>query len=159
MTGFNVLDTHPRGFVNPVTFRAPLILTPAFDTAPTVVRMAFARGMTLSLTYTRGAAGGAADLQFQSSIYGVAADVVAGSGEWSVATLLASGVLVPGAQVASDLQGEYITYKEEGTGAAETRTYVIEFASPIERLRIHARESVTGVPGTPGTLALVAEVW
>jgi hypothetical protein len=158
MTGFNVLDTHPRGWVNPVTFRASAILTAAFVSGP-IVAVAFARGMTLHATYTRGAVGGAFDMQFQSSIYGVAADVVAGSGEWSIATLLASGVLVPGVQVASDLQGEYVTYKEEGTGAAETRTYSLTFSEPIERLRIYARESVTGIPGTPGTLALIAEVW
>jgi hypothetical protein len=157
MTGFNVLDTYPRGFVNPVTFRASLILTAAFNAAPTIVPVAFARGMTLQLTYTRGAVGGAADLQFQSSIYAVAADVPAGAGEWAIATLYDSGLLVPGAPVGSNIQGEYITYQEEGTGAAETRTYVIKFASPIERLRVHARES--GVPGTPGLLALYAEVY
>jgi len=119
--------------------------------------VAGAGSITLSLTYTRGAASGAADWQLQSSIYAVAGNVPAGAGEWANESLYAAGAVVAGADSQSLDQAEYTTYTSTSANA-ETVTYgPIELDHTIERLRIRARES--GVVGTPGTLAIVMEVY
>ena len=87
----------------------------------------------------------------------MAALVPAGAGEWANGTLYDSGLLAAGADTQSLIQGEHITYTEEGTGAAEARIYaLIPLRGVIERIRIPARES--GVAGTPGTCQITAEL-
>lgn len=151
-------DAHPKGWANPVTMRASAALPAAgaWDAAPTEQNCFGARGVTLSLTYTRGAAGGAFDFQFEYSIYSVAANVPAGAGEWAEGTLYDPGALAPGVDVQSRVQQEYVTYGSTGAAAA-TFGYDLVFDGPVERIRIAARES--GVPGTPGTLVIAAEFW
>ncbi len=77
MPNFPKERSHPVGFTNPVVMRASAALTWAWDVTPIEMFCAGAEGVTLSLTYTRGAAGGAYYWQMVFSIYAVVGDVPA----------------------------------------------------------------------------------
>ena len=159
MPSLPIFSPHPVGFTNPVTMRASAALPAAgaWDAAPTEQSVAGAGSVLISFTYTRGAAGGAFDWQLESSIYSVAANVPAGAGEWGDETVIAVGGVVAGADTQSLVQDEYQTFTSSGA-AAETFVFgPIELDHVVERIRIPARES--GVTQTPGTLAVVVELY
>ena len=159
MPNLPIANTYPVAWVNPVTMRASAALPAAgaWDATPTEQNVAGAGSVTFSLTYTRGAAGGAFDFQIQSSIYSIAGNVPAGAGEWADEAAYAIGAVGAGADTQSRVQAEYQTFQATGA-AAETFTFgPIDLAHTIERLRVTARES--GVVGTPGTLAIVMECY
>ena len=148
-------NSHPVGWVNPVTMRASAALPAAgaWDATPTEQNVAGARSVTLSFTYTQGAAGGAFDWQVQASPYSIAANVPAGAGEWADEALYSAGAVAGGADTQSLVQAEYQTFDPTGA-AAETFVYgPFEIDHTIERIRIPCRES--GQVGSPGTLAVV----
>lgn len=158
MVLFSIGDTYPKGWANPTTVKASAALPAAgaWDT-PTVCVSAYANTMRLHFTYTRGAAGGAFDFQVETSIYSVAANVPAGAGEWADPSVEAVGAVVAGADTQSLVQDGYNTFTSQGA-AAETFTYgPLQLNGTIERYRVTTRES--GVIGTPGTLAVVAELY
>ena len=158
MPNLPISSPHPVGFSNPVTIKASAALPAAgaWDT-PTIHAVAGAGSIVLSLTYTRGAANGAFDFQVQTSIYAIVGNVPAGAGEWANEAIYAAGAVVAGVDTTSLVQREFERYTSQAA-AAETFTFgPIELGHVIERLRVTARES--GVVGTPGTLAIVAELY
>jgi len=144
---------HPLGTTNPVTVRASAVLEAAgaWDPTPTEFSVAGYKYITLYLSYTRGAAEGAVDFQFESSPY--SADI-AGVEDWFNMTIYSAGAVAAAADTQSRIQIEYITY--QATAAAiENFVYgPVEFGASVERMRIPCRES--GVVATPGTAHLVA---
>ena len=155
----NIPIAHPVAWANPVTLRASAALAAAgaWDATPTEQNVAGAGSVLLSITYTRGAAGGAFDFQLQTSIYSVGANVPAGAGEWANEAIYEPGAVVAGVDTTSLVQREFERYTSQGA-AAETFLFgPVELAHVVERVRIAARES--GVVGTPGTLAIVAELY
>lgn len=150
--------THPPGFANPVILRASAALPAAgaWDAAPTETPCAFVDNVTISFTYTRGAAGGAFDWQLETSIYAVAANAPAGASEWVTQAIYAAGAVVAGADTTSLVQRELQSYTSTGAGAEDFAFGPIALDSTIERIRIRARES--GVVLTPGTLQITAEM-
>jgi hypothetical protein len=153
-----ILDPMPRGYTNPVTLRASAALPAAgaWDTAPTESPVANADNMTLSFTYTRGAAGGAFDWQLEVSIYAVTANVPAGASEWVTESLYAAGAVAAGADTTSLVQRELQSYTSQGAVAEDFVFGPIVLDRTVERVRVRAKES--GVVGTPGTLSIVAEI-
>jgi hypothetical protein len=152
-------ETAPRGWTNPITARdsAALAAAGAWDAAPIEFYTSGAHTMRLQFTYTRGAAGGAFDFQVESSIYAIAANVPAGAGEWADPSVEAVGAVAAGADTQSLIQDGYDTFTSQGA-AAETFTYgPVQLNGTVERVRVPCRES--GVVGTPGTLAIVAELF
>ena len=123
----------------------------AWDATPTTIITAGADRLTLFLNYTRGAAGGAVDIQILASPYSIAGLVPAGGAQWVTMTLYESGGVVAGADSQSLIQREYLTYTSQAA-AAEAFTYGPLDISGIERIQVRARES--GVVGTPGTLQI-----
>ena len=159
MPNLPVFSPHPVAYVNPVTMRASAALPAAgaWDAAPAEQNVAGAGSILVSITYTRGAAGGAMDWQLQASIYSLAANVPAGAGEWGDESLLGTGAVVAGADTQNLVQAEYQTFTSQGADA-ETFVYgPIELNHVVERIRIPCRES--GVVGTPGTAAVVVECY
>jgi len=159
MPNIPIFQSHPVAWQNPVTLRASVALPAAgaWDAAPTEQNVAGGGSVLISFTYTQGAAGGAFDWQLQASPYSVAANVPAGAGEWGDESLHAMGAVAGGADTQSLVQAEYQTFDPVGA-AAETFVYgPISLDHTVERVRIPCRES--GVVGTPGTLAVVMEVY
>jgi len=157
MPNLPISASHPVGFVNPVTIKASAALEAAgaWDT-PTIHAVAGAGSIVLSLTYTRGAVGGAFDFQVQTSIYSIVGNVPAGAGEWANESIYQPGAVVAGVDTTTLTQREFERYTSQGA-AAETFVYgPITLDHVIERIRVATRES--GVVGTPGTLAIVAEL-
>lgn len=144
-------------WVNPVTFRASAALPAAgaWDATPTEQNVAGASALRLSLTYTRGAAGGAFEFQVESSIYAVVGNVPAGASEWVTEPLFEVDTIAAGTDAVSLVQRESVSYTSTGAGAEDFFMMPIDLAG-IERIRIRARE--TGVVGTPGTLSIVGEL-
>lgn len=156
--GLGIFSPHPPGWSNPTTVRASVALPAAgaWDT-PTVCVCAGANTMRLQFSYTRGAAGGSFDVQIETSIYSIAANVPAGAGEWANPSVEAVGAVVAGADTQSLIQDGYGTFTSTGA-AIDTFTYgPIQLNGTIERFRVTARES--GIIATPGTLAIVAELY
>lgn len=124
----------------------------AWDTTPTTLTIAGAQAVMLHLSYTRGGAGGAVDYQVQVSPYSIAALVPAGAAQWIAAAEYLAGTLAAGADTASNIQREYVTY--EATGAAQEAWAFgpIITSGQIERLRVVARES--GAVATPGSFGV-----
>ena len=85
------------------------------------------------------------------------ANVPAGAGEWADEALYSAGAVVAGADSQSLVQDEYQTYTSTSANAETFVFGPIALNHTIERLRIPCRES--GVTGTPGTLAVVMEVY
>ena len=154
-----ILDTHPRGWTNPVTLRADAALgaAGAWDAAPTESFSSGAQFITLSFTYERGAAGGAFDFQLETSLYAVVGNVPTGASEWDIASLYASGAVAAGVDSQSRVQREYDTYASTGAGDESWPYGPIALVGTVERVRIRARES--GVVGTPGDLVISATLF
>jgi hypothetical protein len=154
-----ILDSHPRGWQNPVNLRvsAALPAAGAWDATPVESFSSGAHNLTLSFTYTRGAAGGAFDWQLEVSIYAVAALVPAGASEWVTESLYAAGGAVAGVDSQSRVQREFQTYQATGAAAEDFVFGPIALNGTIERFRVTARES--GVVGTPGDLQIAAELF
>ena len=150
-----LFSPHPRGYANPVTFRvsAALAGAGAWDAAPVESSASGAAALTLSLTYTRGAAGGAFDFQIETSSYSVVALVPAGASEWVTASVYDPGAVAGGADTQSRVQREYITFASQGAAAEDFVYGPISLHGTIERIRISGRES--GIVATPGTLSIV----
>ena len=142
--------SHPLGTINPVTFRAAAILLAAgaWDVAPLEISVAGFRWLTLFLTYTRGAAGGAVDFQAESSPN--SADTVLE--DWFTQTLYAPGVMAAGTDIVSRVQRELITYLATGAAAENFVFGPIEIGGAVERMRVRARES--GDVANPGNIAI-----
>ena len=154
-----ILDTHPRGWTNPVNARATAALgaASAWDATPTEFFVSGARSLTLAFTYTRGAAGGAFDYQIEVSIYAVAGNAPAGAAEWITESIYAAGAVAGGADTQSRVQREYQTYASQGAAAEDAVYGPIALNGTIERVRVRARES--GVVGPPGTLQVSGELF
>jgi len=157
MPNIPIYNPHPVAWQNPVTLRASAALPAAgaWDTAPTEQNVAGGEELRLSLTYTRGAAGGAFEFQVEVSIYSVAANVPAGASEWVTQALFEPDTIAAGSDAVSLIQRESVSYTSTGAAAEDF------FPSPIslqgiERIRVRARE--TGVVGTPGTLSIVGQM-
>ena len=157
MTPDSVLS-HPRGYSNPVVLRisAALPAAGAWDATPVESFSTNAKDLTLSFTYTRGAAGGAFDFQLETSIYSVVALAPAGAAEWVTEAIYAAGAVAAGADTTSLVQRELQTYTSQGAAAEDFVYGPIEISGTIERIRCRARES--GVVGTPGLLQITAEM-
>ena len=156
-----ILDPYPRGWQNPINARASAALEAAgaWDTAPTEFFCSGAKALSLTFTYTRGAAGGAFDWQIEASPYSGDTFGPAGAGVWANQTALAVGAVVLGLDTQSQVQAEYITYGSQGAAIETVIVGPIYLAGVIERLRIQARESADGVIGAPGTLQITAELF
>jgi hypothetical protein len=152
------IDPYPKAWRNPVVMRAFAALTAAWDATPTEQNIYGAQGLTLSFTYTRGAPGGAFDYQVELSPYSVIALVPTGASEWVTESIYAAGAVALGADTQSREQREYQTYGSQGA-AAEDYQIDLELQAPYERIRVRARESADGVPGTPGNLQTTMVVW
>ena len=148
---------HPVGFVNPVVLRATAALTWAWDAAPIETFCAGAEGVTLSLTYTRGAADGAYYWQMEFSIYADANDAPAGAQEWSDQSLLAPGPVLVNVDSQSQVQEDH---QEYGSKQAAAEAYIfgpVILAFKPQRMRIRCRESVH--EQDPGTLQITGIFW
>ena len=154
-----VFNTHPRGWVNPVNVRATAALAAAgaWDATPTEFFVSGAQNLTLGLTYTRGAAGGAFDFQIEVSLYAVVGNAPTGAAEWITESLYSASAVAAGADTQSRVQREYQTYQATGAGAEDIVYGPIALNGTIERVRVRARES--GVVGTPGTLQIAGELF
>ena len=137
----------------PVTIRAAAILVAAgaWDVAPLEFAVPGFEEGTLFVSYTRGAGGGAMDLQIQVSPYSADQLVVQ---SWFPMSLYASGILAAGSDTQSRTQREYITYQATGAAIENFIHGPFSLARNIERIRVNCRES--GVVGTPGTVHIVA---
>ena len=131
--------------------RAAAVLAGAFDAAPIEMACAGALSVTLYITYTRGGAAGAVDVQLQTSPYSV--DRV-GVEDWFTQDLYAAAAVVPGADTVSDIQREQITYTATAVGAENYVLDPIDLGGTVERLRVRCLES--GNVGAPGTCHIVA---
>lgn len=134
-----------------VTARASAALPAAgaWDASPTEFFVSGVDDMGVHLTYTQGAAGGAADIQLQLSPYSITALVPAGAQEWVNQTLYGAGTVAAGADSQSRMQAEYVTF-DPVTANAEAVTFaVINLGGVFERARVRARES--GQEQSPGT--------
>jgi hypothetical protein len=140
---------------NPVTVRASAALAAAgaWDTAPTEIACAGFKWMMLFLSYTRGAAGGAVDFQFESSPY--AADSLTVQ-SWFNQAIYGAGTIVAGADTKSIVQQEYQTYTSQGATIENFNFGPIRIEG-VERFRLPCKES--GVTATPGTAHVVAVLW
>ena len=141
--GFSQALTEPQQ-----TMRASAALPAAgaYDAAPLAIECMGWTHMTLLCTYTRGALGGAVTFYLDLS-YGPAPTV------YYRMTCYQAGALAVGADVASNVQRETLTYGSQGA-AAERFAYDLIIPSNIKNIRLAAAES--GVVGTPGTFAVNA---
>jgi hypothetical protein len=159
MPNLGIFDSYPKAWHNPVTMRASAALPAGgnWDPAPVEQSVAGAGSVTLSFTYTQGAASGAFDWQLQGSIYSIAALAPTGAGEWADEALYSAGAVAAGADTQSRVQAEYQTF-DPTVGTIETFLYgPIELAHTVERVRVVARES--GVTATPGILQVTMECY
>jgi hypothetical protein len=154
-----VLNSHPRGWTNPVVFRASAALTAAgaWDAAPTVSFCDGAQNISFGFTYTRGAAGGAFEFQIEVSLYSLAGNAPAGASEWITQSLYEAGAVAPGVDATSEVQREQQTYTSQGAAAEDFVFGPLALNGTIERIRVRTRE--TGVIGTPGTLQVTGEIY
>lgn len=143
---------------NPITFRASAALPAAgaWDAAPLEIAVPSKSRMTLYVSYTRGAAGGAMDFQVVVSPY---AANLAGVEDWFMQTEYSAAVLAAGVDSGSRLQREYVTYASQAA-AIENFVYgPIDLGAGVERVYVRARESATGIVATPGTAHIVGLVY
>ena len=147
-----ILSGHPV-IPNPVTIRASAALAGAgaWDATPTEIACAGFRFAVFYISYTRGAGGGAVDIQLQVSPRAVNSGVVE---NWFDQSLLAAGALAAGADTQSRTQREYVTYQATGATIENVAYGPVDLGGAAERLRLPARES--GNAGAPGTLHVVA---
>ena len=133
---------------------AALAAAGAWDATPTEMPAPYFQDMTLSFTYTRGAAGGAFDFQIETSPYSIVGNVPAGASEWITQAIYASGAVAAGADTTSLVQRELESFTSQGAAAEDFSYGPIGLKGTVERVRVRARES--GVVGTPGTLQIEA---
>lgn len=135
------------------TARANAVLTAAYDAAPTEMRCAGFKFVTLYIWYTRGAGNGAVSWRMEVSPFSAGGD--AGLTDvWARCSLYESDAVTPGTDSSSELQREVVEY-EATTDDREAFVYgPIRLAGNAMRLRVPCAE--TGVPGTPGTCHVVA---
>ena len=121
----------------------------AWDAAPTEFPVAGMAEMTAHVTYDEAPAGqgGSVDFQIQVSPYAVVAQVPAGGVEWESMSLYQTGAVVGGADSASLLQHEIITF-DPTVATAQTIAFGPLALNGAERVRIRARES--GAVANPG---------
>jgi hypothetical protein len=119
----------------------------AWDASPTEMDCPGFREVLLSLTYTEGAVGGAVDIKIE-----VSPDSTGNT--WHQLSVKDVGVLVPGADVVSDVQREEVSYDPTGATAERFVYGPIEIGGTVERMRVFAQES--GVVGNPGTCEIEA---
>jgi len=131
---------------------AALLAAGAWDAAPTELNCEHASSVTLFLSYTRGAAGGAFDFQIQVSPYSADGLAAAGAAVWLMQSVYLSGGVVPGADTVSNVQREIVRYGSTAVGQEGFIYGPVELAVGAQRLRVRAREA--GVVGTPGTLQI-----
>lgn len=135
----------------PVTFRAwaALPAAGAWDPAPVEAALAGYRTVLFYLTYQRGDAGGGFDFKIEVSPY--SADKPARN--WFQTSLYTAGTLIPGSDVESDIQREYLSYLSTGATAEGFLFGPVDLGIAAERLRVTCRES--GVPATPGSVEII----
>lgn len=140
------------GLRNPVVIRASAALpgAGAYDATPTETVVSGCGHFTLYFQYTRGAAGGSFGFRIDTSPFPVDQGVYQ---NWFRMALYSPGALAAGADVASNIQREAITY--QATGAAiEMFVYgPVELRGTVERIRVACAE--IGAVGTPGTLTIL----
>ena len=122
-----------------------------WDAAPTEVVCGSALSVTYYITYTRGGAGGAMDSQIQTSPYSVDR---AGVEDWFTQDVYAAGAVNPGADTASTIQRDVVTYQAVAAAAEMYPLDPIDLGGTVERIRIRCLES--GNVGAPGTAHIVA---
>jgi len=146
-------DPHPV-IENPVTVRtlAALPAAGAWDATPTEIACAGFRWVTLFLTYTRGAAGGAVDYQIQESAF--ANDAAAPNEAWFAQSVYNAAVFAAGTDSTSGRQRELETYTATGAGAEPFKIGPVSLQGTMERIRIPCRES--GDTDNPGTMEIIA---
>lgn len=141
----------PLGEENPLVVRASAALPAAgaWDAAPVEINCGGFERIVLFVTYTRGGAGGAMDLQARYSPY---AAVAAGVENWFPQSVLDVGAVAAGADTQSRVQGEYLTFQATGAGV---ETFVLGPLplKAVERAQVRCRES--GNAGAPGTVMIV----
>ena len=140
-------------YQNPVILRASAVLPAAgaWDPTPVEIEVPTTGELVLSLSYTRGAGGGAFDWQVEYSIYSDPTTVPVGALEWVPQTEFDPTAVAAGVDTQIRGQRSYQTY--QATGAAqEGLSHFINWKGAIERVRVRARES--GVVGSPGTLQI-----
>ena len=132
---------------NPITFRASAVLLGgnAWDVTPLVVACPAHSKLTLFLSYTRGAAGGAFDFQILVSPY--SADVV-GVQSWFMQSEFTPAVLAAGVDSQSRLQREYVTYASQAAAIENVVYGPVDLGANIERVQVRARESSQVAVGT-----------
>lgn len=147
------IDTHPRGYQNPVNLRVSAVLlgANAWDVTPVESFATYANFLTLNFTYTP-EQGGAFDFQLWTSLYFVAARVPAGAQEWAAPPIYASGAVVAGVDTQSLLQEEYQTYTPDAAAVHAFEIGPIPLRGTVARIRVRARES--GNVGAPGVLQI-----
>jgi len=133
---------------------AALAAAGAWDATPVEMVCVYFDSVTLSFTYTRGAAGGAFDFQIEVSPYSVVGNVPAGASEWVTESIYAAGAVAAGADTTSLVQRELESYTATGAGAEDFAYGPVSLGGTIERIRVRARES--GNVGAPGTLQVEA---
>ena len=123
----------------------------AFDAAPAELYCPETDFVTLYITYTRGAAGGAVTFKLEVSPRTTDSGTLQ---NWYQAAILAGGAVAANADTTSSTQREEIEY---GATAAAAEMFVygpVELRSTVERIRIPCAES--GVVGTPGECHITA---
>lgn len=153
-------DSYPKAWENPVNIHpsAALEAAGAWTPTPPIQNIYTAQGLTLTFTYTQGAAGGGFDYRIELSPYSSAALVPAGANEWSAARTKGIGAVAFGVDTQNREQRDYQTFGSQGA-AAEGFQGEIELDAPYERMRLVARESANGVQANPGTLQVTMVVW
>jgi hypothetical protein len=125
---------------------AVLAAAGAWDASPSSLISPSYDFVTLLVTYTRGAAGGAVDLRPEVSLDG--------SAWYRLSTYQTAGV-VAGVDNANAIQrDDYIRYGSSGAGAQRFVIGPLAMRGAVDYFRVSARES--GVVGTPGTCEVLA---
>jgi len=152
------LDPYPKGWQNPQVARvsAALPAQGAWDATPPELLCDYANGLAVEITYTRGAEGGAVDIQVQASLYSSIATMPTGAVEWEDISIKAAGMVVPGADTQSYVQADFYTFTSLAAAIDSINVGPFVLGGLYERLRIYARES--GVTGTPGICQLTAQL-
>ena len=152
------LDPYPKGWQNPQVARVSGILSAqgAWDTTPLELLCDYANVLSIELTYTRGAAGGAVDVMVQTSLYSGVALVPTGALEWEDFSIEAPGMVVPGADTQTHIQADYYTFTSLGAAIDTITIGPIVLGGLYERIRFYARES--GDDGDPGICQITIQL-
>jgi len=148
--------TYSESYLKVQTARANAALEAAgaWDAAPTEMICPGYWTFSLHLNYARGAAGGAVDVQIQTSAWSQTANVPAGVSEWQTQAIYSSGAVAAGADTTSNIQRELITYTSTAAGDESWIYGPVALDGAAERMRVRCRES--GAVGTPGEMYILA---